>query len=198
MKNQTVSIRDICTAAVFAALTAVCSQIIIPLPFTPVPISLGMVGVYAAAILLPPRRAVLSQICYLLLGAVGVPVFGGLRGGLTWLFGPTGGYLLVYPLMSAIVSAALNSKSALQTESTPRRTLLKGAAALCAAHLVLYLGGTAWLCALTGNPFVAGLSLAVFPYIPLDIVKLMFCVTAIIPLRRRFRRIALFSMPSGY
>ena len=55
----------------------------------------------------------------------------------------------------------------------------------CAAHFLLYLGGTIWLCATTGNTFMAGLSLAVFPYIPLDMVKIVFCSAAVIPLRGR-------------
>lgn len=184
--KEKLSTRDLCYTAFFTAVTAICAQIAIPLPFSPVPISFGMIGLYVAAILLPPRCAIMSQACYLLLGAAGVPVFGGFRGGIGALFGPTGGYLLVYPIMAAIVSFALNSNRALRAKTTQRRALAVGAIAICAAHLVLYLGGTVWLCAITGNTFMAGLSLAVFPYIPLDIVKIVFCIFAVIPLRRRF------------
>lgn len=196
MKKGKLTVRDLCVAGIFAALTAVCAQIAIPLPFTPAPISLGIVGVYTAAILLPPRRAIVSQICYLLLGAVGLPVFGGFRGGISALFGPTGGYLLVYPIIAAIVSFALNGARALQGDSTQRRIFIKGALSICAAHLVLYLGGTVWLSAITGNTFIAGLSLAVFPFIPFDIVKIVFCVAAIIPLRRRLMQTGLLNEPA--
>ena len=194
MKKEKLSVRELCLIAIFVALTAVCAQIAIHLPFSPVPISFGMVGVYTAAILLSPKCAIISQVCYLLLGAAGVPVFGGFRGGIWALFGPTGGYLLVYPIMAAIVSFTLNSKRALLVERSQRRVLVKGAISICVAHLVLYLGGTIWLSATTGNTFIAGLSLAVFPYIPLDIVKIVFCVFVIVPLRKRIMNMGLLNI----
>lgn len=192
--KEKLSTKDLCFTAIFAAVTAICAQIAIPVPFSPVPISFGMVGLYVTAILLPPRCAIMSQVCYLLLGAVGVPVFGGFRGGIGALFGPTGGYLLVYPIMAAIVSFALNGNRALRVKATRGNVLIKGAIAICVAHLVLYVGGTVWLCVTTGNTFMAGLSLAVFPYIPLDIVKIVFCVFAVIPLRKRFMSAGLLPM----
>jgi biotin transport system substrate-specific component len=157
-----------------------------------------MVGVYTAAILLSPKCAILSQICYLLLGAVGIPVFGGFRGGMGALLGPTGGYLLVYPIMAAIISLTLNGKQALSAERNQRHILIKGAISICTAHLVLYLGGTIWLSATTGNSFVASLSLAVIPYIPLDIIKIAFCVFAIIPLRKHFMKMGMLTMQKPF
>lgn len=180
-ERNRLSIQDLCLIAIFAALTAILAQIAIPLPFSPVPLSFGMVGVYFSGILLRTRCAVLSQICYLFLGAVGLPVFGLFRGGIGMLLGPTGGYLMVYPIMAGIVAATLNNSRAIQS----RKTMIRGAIAICAAHLVLYLGGTIWLSITTGNTFAAGLGLAVVPYIPLDIVKIVFCVGAGIPIRNR-------------
>lgn len=185
MKKKELPVRDLCITALFAAVTAICAQIIIPIPFSPVPISFGMVGLYTAAIFLPPRCAVLSQVSYLILGAAGLPVFGGFKGGIGALLGPTGGYLMVYPIMAAIVSYVLNSRRALQKKYGQKRVIINGTTAICAAHFLLYLSGTIWLCATTGNTFMAGLSLAVFPYIPLDIVKIVFCAAAVIPLRGR-------------
>lgn len=173
--------------AIFAALTAVLAQIAIPLPFTPMPISFGLIAVYMSGILLRPKHAVYSQICYLALGAMGIPVFGGFRGGLAALFGPTGGYLLVYPAMAWIVSMGLNSRKSRQVERSQGKgmVLLKSAVAICAAHIILYLGGTIWLSVTTGNTFCASLALAVFPFVPLDIVKILFCVFSIVPIRSR-------------
>ena len=176
MNKLKMTTRDLCMTAIFTALTAVFAQIAIPLPFSPVPISLGIVALYAAAILLPPKCAILSQVCYLLLGAVGVPVFGGFKGGLPSLLGPTGGYLLVYPLVAAIVTFSLRKRTG----------FVRGAISLCAAHLVLYLGGTAWLSLTTGNPFSACLALAVYPFVLPDIAKIAFCVIAVIPFQKRF------------
>lgn len=197
MKKEKLSVKDLCITALFAAVTAICAQIIIPLPFSPVPISFGMVGLYTAAIFLPPRCAVLSQVCYLILGAAGLPVFGGFKGGIGALLGPTGGYLLVYPIMAAIVSCTLNSGWALQKNYGRKRVLINGTIAICAAHFLLYLGGTIWLCAITGNTFMTGLSLGVFPYIPLDIVKIVFCAAAVIPLRGRLMGAGFLTMMPG-
>jgi len=180
--------RELTTIGIFTAVTAVFAQIAIPLPFTPVPISFGLVAVYITGILLKPKHAVLTQICYLLLGAVGVPVFGNFRGGIGALFGPTGGYLLVYPIMAGIVSMALNSRKSRQSEhmQSKKWLFLKSSVSILIAHIILYLGGTIWLSAITGNSFQASLALAVYPYIPLDILKIVFCVVAVVPLRSRF------------
>lgn len=193
--RERISIRDLSLTAFFTALTAVLAQIAIPIPFSPVPISFGMVGVYTVAIFLLPKYAVISQICYLLLGAIGLPVFGGFRGGIGTLFGPTGGYLLVYPIIALIVSLAINGSKTLSGKLRKQQLLLKGALSICFAHLVLYLGGTIWLCIITGNTFLSGLTLAVFPYIPMDIVKIVFCVLVILPLRQRFINMGLLKLP---
>ena len=185
--KSAISARELSVIAIFAAITAVLAQIAVPLPFTPMPISFGLVAVYISGMLLKPKHAVLAQICYLALGAMGVPVFGSFRGGLGALFGPTGGYLLVYPVMAWIVSIALNSTRSRQAERKHGKPalFLKTSLALCIAHMILYLGGTTWLSVTTGNTFLASLSLAVLPFIPLDILKIVFCVFAIVPLRSR-------------
>ena len=181
------SAKEIAIISIFTALTAVLAQIAIPLPFTPVPISFGLVAVYISGILLKPKHTLFAQICYLALGAVGLPVFGNFRGGIGALFGPTGGYLIVYPLIAWIVSVTLNSPKSRQAESKQSKVFLflKTGVSICIAHTILYLGGTVWLSITTGNSFAACLSLAVFPYIPLDIVKILFCVFAVVPFRSR-------------
>ena len=188
-KKTTFSTKELAIIPIFAALTAVLAQIAIPLPFSPVPISFGLVAVYMTGILLKPKHAIYAQICYLLLGAVGLPVFGGFKGGLGALVGPTGGYLVVYPIIAWIVAMALNSKKSLQAEPSYRKgfIFLKASIAMVIAHLVLYLGGTIWLSVSTSNSFMASLVLAVIPFIPLDIVKIVFCVFAIVPFRSRLR-----------
>jgi len=185
--------RELATLAIFTALTAVMAQIAFPLPFTPVPISFGLVAVYTAGLMLKPKHAVLTQLCYLLLGAVGAPVFGGFRGGPAALFGATGGYLLLSPAVAAVVSMALNRRKSLQSEARQGRGALvfKAGIFMCIALILLYLGGTLWLCAITGNTFKAGLALAVYPYIPLDVLKIAFCTAVMLPLRARLRRMHL-------
>ena len=179
------SIKEISLIAVFIATTAVLSWISVPLPFSPVPISFGLVAVYITGILLRPKHAVAVQVCYLLLGAVGVPVFSSFKGGIGALFGATGGYLLVYPIMAWVVATALNSSRSMRAQRSQHKALffLKAIVSMLIAHTLLYLGGTAWLSVITGNTFHASLALAVFPFIPLDIAKIVFCILIIIPLR---------------
>lgn len=186
--NKKISIKEICVISIFTAVTAVLAQIAIPLPFTPIPVSFGMIAIYITGMFLKPSNAVLAQVCYLLIGAVGIPVFGNFRGGITALFGPTGGCLMVYPIMSAIISLTLNSTKSLQAESKQSKIFLylKASAALCIALCVEYLGGAIWLRATTTTSFYGALGLVCFPFIPLDILKIVFCVAAILPLRSRF------------
>ena len=81
---------------IFAAVTAICSLITIPLGFTPVPINLGTLAVFLTGGVLGKKYGTLSMTVYVLLGAAGVPVFSGFRGGLGVLAGPTGGYIIGY------------------------------------------------------------------------------------------------------
>ena len=89
-ENQKMT-KDLAIMAFFAALTAICSQIQIPLPY--IPINLALFSVHLCGILLGSKRAVLSQSVYLLLGLIGLPVFAGFKGGPGVLFGNTGGYI---------------------------------------------------------------------------------------------------------
>ncbi len=90
--------------ALMAAVTAVAAQIAVPI--FPVPFTLQVLAVVLSGLLLGPRYGALAQAIYLLVGAIGVPVFAEFRGGLGVLLGPTGGYLLSYPLAAAIAGLA--------------------------------------------------------------------------------------------
>ena len=118
---------------------------------------------------------------------MGVPVFAGFRGGVGVLLGPTGGDLLSDPLMAWIVAMALNSQKSLSAEQRQSKGIifLKSALAMCIALIVCYTAGTIWLSFTTGNTFYATLAIAVLPFIPMDILKILFCVFAIIPIRSR-------------
>ena len=196
-KNKTAfSVRELSRIAMFIALTAVLAQMVIPLPFSPVPISFGLVAVYSTGILLKPRHAVFAQLGYLLLGVIGVPVFGSFKGGVGVLFGATGGYLLVYPLVAWIVAKTLNNskKQIEHNHGSKVSVFLKAGISICIAHMILYLGGTIWLSKITGNTFYNSLYLAVFPYIPLDIVKIVFCVLVMVPLRLHLLTMGLLTL----
>lgn len=184
--------REICQIGVFVVTSAVLAQILVPLPFTPVPISLGLMAVFVTGIFLRPRNAFFAQLCYLALGGMGLPVFGRLSGGLGILVGPTGGYLLAYPIMALIVASAVAGPE----RASSARPAPGGFPLLClafssmtAALFVCYTLGTAWLMFLMKFPLSRALALAVYPFIPLDLCKIAFVAFAILPLRERVLRV---------
>ncbi|HWQ03140.1 MAG TPA: biotin transporter BioY [Candidatus Nitrosotenuis sp.] len=125
-------------------LVALCAQISLPLPWSPVPFTGQTFGVLFVAVLLGPRRALLAMMLYLLEGAAGLPVFQkfGLPGALR-LLGPTAGYLWMYPL-AAFVTGWFAEK--ISAESMKTKLQLGGAVLL--GHALILLGGWAWLAAM--------------------------------------------------
>ena len=97
-------------AALFAAFTAAIAPPLLPLGFTPVPITLQTIGVLLAGAVLGPYYGALSMILYVLVGALGLPIFAGGGSGLGALFGYTGGYLFSYPLAAFAVGFLTHSK----------------------------------------------------------------------------------------
>ena len=104
-KDKSLKTKKLILAGIFAALTAVCSWININLFFTPVPINLALIGPYMAGLLLGSRYGLMSQVIYILLGAIGLPVFAGFTGGLEKLVGPTGGFIAGYAVCCYLRSA---------------------------------------------------------------------------------------------
>jgi biotin transport system substrate-specific component len=145
----------------FALALAAASQVAIPLPGTPVPITLQPLVVVLAGMWLGPVAGAASMILYLALGAVGLPVFAPMGApGFARFFGPTGGYLIAYPA-SAFVAGAL----ARRASSFGGRWL---AAILGIA--VLFVGGIAQLTILTGS-FRRAVQLGITPFAAFDILK---------------------------
>ena len=101
MKKNT---KMLALSAMFVALIAVFAQISFPIPGTPIVFTMGIMGVMLTGLMLPWGYAFLALIVYLLLGAVGLPVFSSFGAGLGTLLGPTGGFLMVYPIM--VITAA--------------------------------------------------------------------------------------------
>ena len=97
-------------AALFAALTAAVAWFKIPLPFTPVPITLQTLVVLLSGAMLGAYYGALSMIIYLSLGVIGLPVFAGGSSGIGVLFGPTGGYLFSYPIAAFVIGKMLENK----------------------------------------------------------------------------------------
>src|ERR1700704_5092443 len=132
-------------ASLFVAL---CARVTVPLPFTPVPLTLQNFGVLTVGLLLGSRRGFAALALYLLEGAFGLPVFSPaiLGSGITHLVGPTGGFLMAYPLVAFIAGYIY--------EHSSRRFGWASLAAV-AAELVLFAGGLSWLAVLTHSVSLA-------------------------------------------
>lgn len=164
MKTQTfVHDRRIAILGVvgFAAALAAASQVAIPLPGTPVPLTLQPMLVVLAGMMLGPVPGVAAMLLYLAAGAAGLPVFAPMGApGIARLFGPTGGYLLAYPAAAYVAGVVM-----VRARSFPGR-----ATAAAAGILVLYVGGLAQLGVLTGSLTRAAV-LGVLPFAAADAAK---------------------------
>ncbi|HZY66320.1 MAG: biotin transporter BioY [Actinomycetota bacterium] len=152
-------------AALMAAVTAVAAQIIIPL--FPVPFTLQVFAVVLAGLLLGPRYGALAMGIYLLVGAVGVPVFAGFKGGLGIILGPTGGYLVSYPLAAAIAGLAAYAAANAVRRRALTLSILVGTGAL----VVIYAFGMTWLMIVAQLPFAVALAQGVLPFVAFDLIK---------------------------
>lgn len=155
-------------------LTAAAAQVSVPLPFTPVPFTFQPTVVLLSGLVLGARLGAASQLLYLAAGVAGLPVFAGsvaLPPGALRLLGPTGGYLLAYPL-AAFVAGYL-------AERGLDRRYLTSFLAMLAGLLVIYAGGAAWLGVFartaTGTAAIGiqpALLAGVYPFVIPDLVKL--------------------------
>src|SRR6266436_5285010 len=111
-------------------LVALCARVTVPLPFTPVPLTLQNFGVLVVGLVLGPRRAFAALVLYLAEGAAGLPVFNPTGpGGIAQLMGPTGGYLLAYPLVAGLAGFLIERG---------RKTFTRAAVAGLAAEVLLF------------------------------------------------------------
>ncbi len=153
--------------ALMAAVTAVAAQIAIPLPFSPVPFTLQVLAVVLSGLLLGPLHGALAQGIYVLVGAVGVPVFAQFSGGMGKILGPTGGYLLSYPLAAAVAGLAAHAALNATRSRALTTSFLWGTAGLA----IIYALGATWLATITDLPMAAALAQGVLPFVAFDLVK---------------------------
>lgn len=176
--KQTQKNRDLVYIALSIALMAICAWIQIP---TAIPFTLQTFGVFTVVGLLGPKRSTLAMLGYLLLGAFGLPIFSGFRGGAGVLFSATGGYIIGF-LFTALVTGLLISRLGY---SVPALIL-----SMAVGLAVCYLFGTLWYAYIytAGNGFLASLSVCVVPFIPVDTCKI---AVSILVVRRVYRHLRL-------
>lgn len=169
--RKIVLLRELALITLFAALTALGARVSIPLPFTPVPVTLQVLFPLLAGLLLGSKRGALSQVEYAAAGLAGLPVFAKGGSGLAYLFGPTGGYLLGF-IAAAFVTGELATVIRASTKAATFLAALGGV-------VIIYLCGMFWLAAwlgIAGNPspttcLVQAWRLGVLPFIAVDVAK---------------------------
>lgn len=176
MKLQT---KQMLLAALFAAILAICAQIVIPLPFTQVQFSMCLLAVFLCGGVLGIKYGCISVLVYLLLGACGMPVFGKFMGGLSALFGPTGGYMVAYPLM--VVTIGLCGKL------SKKNGFITYFLGMLASLVICYLFGSAWLAISAHMSFGAAVMAGVVPFVVFDMIKAALAAYLCVVLKKRLK-----------
>ncbi|MGE0405948.1 MAG: biotin transporter BioY [Candidatus Korobacteraceae bacterium] len=144
---------------------AICARLSLPLPFTPVPLTLGNFAVLLIGLVLGSRRGMAALFLYLAQGAIGLPVFSHTGpGGMAQLLGPTGGYLMAYPL-AAFAAGWLSER---RNAGFPHLAF-----AAAAGETILLAGGVAWLVFAWQASLPQAASLGVYPFLFAEVIKVM-------------------------
>jgi len=154
-------------ASLFVAL---CARITIPLPFTPVPLTVQNFGVLLVGLLLGSRRGLAAMILYLAEGAMGLPVFSPSSValfGAAQLLGPTGGYLLTYPFVAGLAGFIFERGT---------KNFARAASAGLLAEIILFAGGVSWLYVAT-HSLAKAAYLGLYWFIAAEILKVMVAAT---------------------
>ncbi len=152
--------------AIFSAFISLMSVITVPIGI--IPVTLGLFGVMLAAVILGCKRSVISVIVYILIGAIGIPVFSGFKGGVQVLAGPTGGYITSYILAAALIGFV--------SDRVKGNGILAAAVlfiASCLGTVICYTLGTLQFMLISGNDFHTAVAKCVTIFIPVDIFKAM-------------------------
>lgn len=173
-------LREVALVLTGTAVIALVGQLRLPLPFTPVPVSLGTLAVLGVGAAVGPARGAASAALLALLAAAGLPVLTGWQGGI----GATFGYVLGYLLAAAVAGrAARRSAGASGRSRGSVRARLAGAAAclglMLVASALVYVPGTAWLAAWTGVSLGQAVVLGVVPFLAGDLLKSLIVAGAV-------------------
>ena len=180
-----IQVKDICLIGMFTALIVVCSQLSIPMP-AGVPMTLQTFIIPLAGIVLGAKRGTIATCIYLLLGAVGLPVFAGFSGGFGILFGITGGFLLSFPLMA--LCAGLGSR---------HDNKVKTAVGLIIGAVLNYLVGMIMFAALTDSSMGYAFTACVLPFIPTAIIKIVLAEIIGLQMKKLLRRAGVLNVPAS-
>lgn len=172
------SIKEITQIGMCAALMAIFSQLSIPLPFTSVPVTLQILGLIVLAVIVGAKIATLSLIVFVILGAIGLPVFANFSGGFGVILGPTGGYIIGFIIMAFLIGYA----------SSKQNKILLFIAAYIGVTIDLVLG-TLYLKIVTGMNMKAALIAGLYPFILKDFIIVAIAVIIGLNVKKRVESI---------
>ncbi|MGI6684322.1 MAG: biotin transporter BioY [Bacillota bacterium] len=176
-------IKDMTIVAMFSALTAVLSQVSIPLPFSPVPITLQTFAVFLTGAVLGSRKGTLALAIYVLIGLFGLPVFSQGKSGLPALVGPTGGYIIGFIPAVYIIGKVL--------EESEHITFLRSFGAITLGLVVVYTLGVIQLKFVLDLSLTEAVTMGVLPYLVFEFAKVIMGAY----LGSRIRKAILFVFP---
>ncbi len=172
--------RNMIITSLFAALICIAAYIVIPLPFSPVPITLQTLFVMMAGLLLPFEYAGLTVVIYLLLGIVGLPVFSGGASGIGSIVGPTGGYLIGFLVGSMVISMLV--------KSSKNKFAISFVSAIVGGIVVVYAFGVIWLAWKTDMGIQKAFVVGALPFLLGDFVKAFVATFVAVPLNKFFEQ----------
>ena len=171
MKKKFFTIQELCIIGLTTALICVIAPLSLPMPLG-VPMTLQSFIITLMAIILGAKRGATATLIYILLGAFGLPVFSNFTGGWQCLIGPTGGFILSFPIMAYVIGLS--------------SSLLLG---MFFGTALNFACGIAMFCLVTESSFTVGFTTCVLPFIPLTIIKWILAYIIGINIRKRITQI---------
>ncbi|HEY5939515.1 MAG TPA: biotin transporter BioY [Gemmatimonadales bacterium] len=166
---QTRVLRRTIAIGLGAVVVALAAQVVVPVPFSPVPMTLQPLAVLAVGGLLGAAGGLSALVLYLLLGIIGWPVFAGGGSGAWHLLGPTGGYLLAFPVAAAVIGALARPATA-SPAPVNSRLVLRVLLSCAVGMAIIHIGGVAQLAMLGGDPALA-FRVGFVPFLTGDLLK---------------------------
>lgn len=152
-------VKLMCQLSLLLCMLIIMAQIRIDFGY--VPVTLQTLGIYLIALLTKPRHALYVSLCYILMGAIGLPVFAGFTGGIGALINYSGGYIVAFPVMCFVSSYGGYDQG-----------LLKKIGSCILGTLICYIIGTAWFVYITDMNVWSAVLMCVLPFLPGDVLKI--------------------------
>ncbi|MFM1986101.1 MAG: hypothetical protein RIS18_318 [Actinomycetota bacterium] len=159
------------------ALTILSAQIVIPLPFTPIPLTMQTFAILFGAAVIGPVRSLIAQFSYLFIAAIGFPVLAGDKGGIDAIFGATAGYLFAFMLASYVVGILAKKVTTKKFQGVLIGYVI--------GSLIIYALGSSWLAFYSGKGFYYALLNGVLPFLIGDAIKAALAAS-LLPISWRF------------